>query len=222
MGYQTLPQYRWWESSYNFLILFFIESAGTKSISSLDDAHQNNTTNHVVKGIEVFIIGDEISYPENGLFLLVLPAKLSTEKDLNVMKIRRYLALTTSLLLTIPTVASVPSTQLFKTVKATASEANQSVFSVYAPVSGTVTIGIEGRDRFKSSQENHNYLAVDLQGKTAFITLPSDTGEYAVGLGTVCGTSISVVINTYEKTNKPEDAIYLPKVIIDAPKVCDL
>lgn len=118
--------------------------------------------------------------------------------------------------------AQTPSTQLFKTVTATAVEANASVFQVNVPSSGTVTVAIQGNDKFASASENHHHFSVKLEGKTAYISVPAGTGEYSAGLGTVCGTSISVVITTYEPSKKAADTIFLPKVVIEAPKVCNL
>jgi hypothetical protein len=110
--------------------------------------------------------------------------------------------------------------KIAKTVTLNATEATQSVFQISMPENSVVTVGILGNDRFLSASENSTYVSIDLKGKTAYVKV-DNPGQYSVGLGTICGVSVSIVMNVHKKDTKALASV-LPKAVIKAPEKCNL
>lgn len=106
--------------------------------------------------------------------------------------------------------------------RVTAEQANFGFFHASIPVGGVVTVALDGADKFKSSKGagTGTGISIDLEGNTAFIKVGFE-GQASVGLGTVCGTSISVLIDTHPSKTKKPAAELLNKVAVQSPLACN-
>jgi hypothetical protein len=111
-----------------------------------------------------------------------------------------------------------------KAVVFDASDIQQSSVNVIAPAGGVVTVGIDGKDVFISGAENMSGVELEINRKTALVKLGSSKEDYvvSVGLGTVCGISVSVNIKALGTKNSVDNfGAMNPKVLVKAAKDCN-
>lgn len=86
-------------------------------------------------------------------------------------------------------------------------EAQNSVVNFYLPDNSVATLGLSGGDQFASTVDNSPSISTKKSDNkfTIFINNNQKPGESSViGVNTVCGLSLSVVIHSIEKVAKAE------------------
>ena len=98
------------------------------------------------------------------------------------------------------------------------SQAQNSVVNFYLPDNSVATLGLSGGDQFATAVDNSSDISIKKSDNkyTIFINNNQKPGESSViGVNTVCGISLSVVIHSLEKVSKAEQI--KPKLSITSP-----
>lgn len=113
-------------------------------------------------------------------------------------------------------------TEVSESVHLSSKEAVNSIFHVKMPEDSVLTLSINGADRFSSAVDGSSSVKSEIDNRAAFFTFNA-AGHYSVGAVTVCGVAFSVAVHVYSKEDAEKEMIKgaLPKVVVDAPAVCN-
>ena len=97
-------------------------------------------------------------------------------------------------------------------------QAQDSVVHFYLPQNSVAMVGLSGGDKFAAAKDNSGSITTEISENkyTVYINNSlSSGGSSVVGINTICGVSVSVVIHSLDRASKPSQI--KPKLSITSP-----